>query len=86
MVRAAHPEELAFESFIGLLEQGEDDFPRYPTQTDPLVVPRAFGLEEVQKYIYRWGVAKIAAKDGESPDEGPTIGMQLGRGNVEFSK
>jgi len=86
MVRAAHPEELALESFIGLLEQGEDDSPRYPAETDPQVVPKAFGLEEVQKYIYRWGVAKIAAKDGESPDEGPAVGMQLGRVNVEFSK
>jgi len=49
-------------------------------------LPRAFGLEEVQKDVYRGGVAKVAAKDGEGPDEGPSVGMQLGRGNVEFSK
>ncbi len=45
-------------------------------------LPRALGLEEVQKDVYRGGVAKVAAKDGE----GPAVGMQLGRGNVEFSK
>ena len=29
-------------------------------------------------------MAKIAAKDREGPDEGPVVGMQLGRGHVEL--
>jgi len=29
-------------------------------------------------------VAKVAAKDREGPNEGPTIGMQLGRGHIEL--
>ena len=29
-------------------------------------------------------MAKVAAKDREGPDEGPTVGMQLGRGHVKL--
>jgi len=32
------------------------------------------------------GVSEMVAKDGKGPDEGPAVGMQLGRGNVNFSK
>jgi len=27
---------------------------------------------------------KVAAEDGKGPDEGPVVGMQLGRGHVNF--
>jgi len=30
------------------------------------------------------GITSVAAKDREGPDEGPAIGMQLGRGHIEL--
>ena len=29
-------------------------------------------------------MAKVAAKDKEGPDEGPTVGMQLGNGHIKL--
>jgi len=31
-------------------------------------------------------VAKVVAEDREGPDEGPAVGMQLGRGHVKLCK
>ena len=31
-------------------------------------------------------MAEMVAKDGESPHKSPTVGMQLGRGNVHFGE
>jgi len=31
-------------------------------------------------------VAEVVAEYGENPDEGPTVGMQLSRGHVNFSE
>jgi len=30
-------------------------------------------------------MAKEVSEDGEGPDEGPAVGMQLGRGDIYFS-
>jgi len=30
-------------------------------------------------------MAEEVAEDGKGPDEGPTVGMQLNRGNVDLS-
>jgi len=31
-------------------------------------------------------MAEVVAQDGKGPNEGPAVGMQLGRGHVNFSK
>ena len=31
-------------------------------------------------------MAEVVAQDGKGPNEGPTVGMQLGRGHVNFGK
>jgi len=43
--------------------------------------PRFFA-SEMKENIYGGGMAKITTKNGEDPDEGPAVGMQLGRGDV----
>jgi len=39
----------------------------------------------MEENVYRGGMAKVVTKNGEDPDEGPTVGMQLGRGDVYLS-
>jgi len=82
---AAHPEEFSLKSFVRLLEQGKDDSPCHPVEANPEVFPRVFGLKEMQENIYGGGVAKVVTKNGEGPNEGPAVGMQLGRGDVYLS-
>jgi len=38
----------------------------------------------VQEDIYGGSVAEEIAQNGESSDEGPAVGMQLGRSNIDF--
>jgi len=85
VLEAAHPEELPLKPFVRLLEQGKDDSSCHPAEANSEVFPRVLGLKELKEDIYGGGMAKVIAKDGESPDEGPVVGMQLGRGDVYLS-
>jgi len=85
-LRAAYPEEFPLETFVGLLEKGEDDSSCHPTEAYPEVLPRAFGFEEMKKNIYSGWMTKMVAEDGEGPHKGPVVRMQLGRGNVYFGQ
>ena len=85
MLGAAHPEEFSLKPLVRLLEQGKDDSPCHPTEANPKVFPRIFGLKEMGENIYGGGMAKVVTKNGESPDEGLAVGMQLGRGDVYLS-
>ena len=85
MLRAAHPEEFSFKPLVRLLEQGKDDSSCHPAEANPEVFPRVFGLKEMEENVYRGGVAKVVTKDGEGPNEGPVVGMQLGKGDVYLS-
>ena len=82
MLRAAHPEEFPLETLVRLLEQGKDDSSCHPAETYPEVLPRVFGLKEMEKDLYCGRMAKVIAKDGEGLHKGLAVGMQLGRGNV----
>jgi len=42
VLRAAHPEEFPLETFVGLLEQGEDDSSCHPAETYLEVFPKVF--------------------------------------------
>jgi len=81
---AAHPEEFSFKPLVRLLEQGKDDSPCHPVEANPEVLPRVFGLKEMEENVYGGGMAKMVTEKGDSPDEGPAIRMQLGRGDVYF--
>jgi len=39
----------------------------------------------MEEDVYRRGMAEIVTENGEGPDEGPAVGMQLGRGDVNLS-
>jgi len=41
-----------------------------------------FGLKEMEENVYGGGTTKVVTENGEDPDEGPAVGMKLGRGNV----
>ena len=82
MLRETHPKEFPLEPFIRFLEQGEDDSSCHPAETYPEVLPRVFGLKEMKENIYGGGMAKVITKNGEGPDEGPAVGMQLDRGDI----
>jgi len=80
VVGAAHPKELPFEAFIGLLKECEEDSPRHSTETHPKVLPGALSLEEVEEDINGRRVPKVIAQYGERP----TVGVQLGRGHINL--
>jgi len=43
-------------------------------------------LEEVEENIHGWRMAKVDAKNGKGPQKGPAVGVQLGRGHVDFNQ
>jgi len=71
VLRAAHPEEFSFKPLVRLLEQGKDDSPCHPTEANPEVFPRVFGLKEMEENVYRGEMAKVVTNDGE----GTAVGM-----------
>jgi len=75
MIRAAHLEEFPLEPFVRLLEQGKDDSSCHPVEAYPKVLPRVFGLKEMNENIYEGGMAKLITNNGEGPDEDPFVGM-----------
>ena len=40
----------------------------------------------MEEDVYRGGMAKVVTENGESPNEGPVVGMKLGRGDVYLSQ
>jgi len=74
-LRATHPEEFPLETFVGLLEKGEDDSSCHPAEAYPEVLPRAFGFEEMKKKIYSGWMTKMVVEDGDGPYRGPIVGM-----------
>jgi len=43
-------------------------------------------VRPLEEHIHKRRMAKVVAENGESPHEGPTVGVQLGRSHVNLSQ
>jgi len=67
-----------------LLEERYEHPPSHTIEADPQLLPRVFNFKEIKEGIHRRREAEAVAKDDESPHERPTVGMQLGGGNIHL--
>ncbi len=68
------------------LEEGEDDAPGDARKAHPKAFTLFLHLEKMKKDIHGGGDAQIPAKNLKTPHEGPAVGMELGRGSVDFGE
>jgi len=52
----------------------------------PQLLVRTLELEEIEKDVQHRRYSELRTKGNESSDEGPTVRMQLGRGDVQLSQ
>jgi len=86
MNAAAYLQELLLEALVRLLKERQENSPCHPIEAHPQLLSRVLSLKEVEEDVHRRRIAKMVAKDSESPHKGPVVRVQLGRGHVDLSK
>jgi len=86
MNAATYLQELLLEDLVRLPKESQENSPCHPIEAHPQFLSRVLSLKEVEEDVHRRRIAKMVAKDTESPHKGPAVRVQMGKGHVDLSK